>query len=145
MNNLNFDSPSVQSYLNILQSVIGRMATNSASCKTWCIALVSAIVIIIADKENPNYLWASIIPIGLFFFLDSYYLSLERRFRHKYNDFIEKLHSNKAIVQDTFIVTQDVGLCKTISSAFKAAMSISICPFYGLLIIMLIAVRMWIL
>ncbi|WP_414544018.1 hypothetical protein [Nostoc sp. CCY0012] len=42
------DSNSVQSYLNILQGVIARMANNSASCKTWCISLVSAILVVLA-------------------------------------------------------------------------------------------------
>lgn len=145
MKNLNFESPAVQSYLSILQTVIGRMGTNSAGCKTWSIALVSAIVVIIADKGNPNYVWASIIPIGLFFFLDSYYLSLERRFRQLYNNFIGKLHSGSATIEDVYIVKPDTRLCETISSTFKAAVSISIWPFYGLLLVMLIAVRIWIL
>jgi len=145
MNRISLESPSVQSYLSILQAVIGRMGTNSTGCKTWCVALVSAITVIISDKGNPNYLWASIIPLGLFFFLDSYYLSLERRFRQLYNDFIRKLHSDSATIEDVFIVTLDAGLCETISSTFKAAISISIWPFYSLLAAMLIAVRIWVL
>ena len=67
---VSFDSPSVQSYLTILQSVISRMATNSTSCKTWCVSLVSAIIVIVADKGKPNYVWISIVPIVLFPLLD---------------------------------------------------------------------------
>ena len=145
MKNLNFESPAVQSYLSILQAIISRMATNSAGCKTWCIALVSAIIVIIANMGKPNYVWISMIAIGLFLLLDSYYLGLERIFRKKYNDFIQKLHSGSATIKDVFIVTPDVGLWKTISSTSEAALSISIWPFYGLLITMLIAVRIWIL
>lgn len=145
MNKISLESPSVQSYLSILQAVIGRMGTSSASCKTWCVALVSATAMIISDKGNPNYLWVSIIPLGIFFFLDSFYLSLERRFRHLYNKFIRKLHSDSAIIEDVFIVTLDTKLCETISSTFKAAISISVWPFYSLLAAMLIAVRIWIL
>jgi len=40
----------VQSHLTILQAVIQRMASNSASSKTWCVTLVSAILVIVADK-----------------------------------------------------------------------------------------------
>jgi len=54
---VNLDSPAVQSYLTILQDVIGRMASNSAGAKTWCIALVSAIIVVIADKGEPGYVF----------------------------------------------------------------------------------------
>jgi len=145
MSKINFESPSVQSYLSILQDVIGRMGTNSAGCKTWCIALVSAIVVIISDKGNPNYAWATLIPIVLFFFLDAYYLGLERRFRERYDTFIRKLHSGAADMADVFIVTLEPGLGKTLEATFKACFSISVWPFYGFLFIMLIIVRAWIL
>lgn len=139
------DSPSVQSYLSILQDVIGRMGTNSAGCKTWCIALVSAIVVIISDKANPDYIWATLIPVTLFFFLDSFYLGLERRFRARYDAFIKKLHSGTADMDDVFIVTLDPGLGKTMKATSKAAISISVWPFYVFIIVMLIITRMWIL
>jgi hypothetical protein len=42
-----FESPAVHSYLGILQNVIGRMAADSGSCKTWCITLVSAIIVVV--------------------------------------------------------------------------------------------------
>ena len=87
MDKVNFESGAVQSYLVILQGVINRMASNSAGCKTWCITIVSAIVVIIADKSNPVYVWVSLVPILLFLFLDSYYLGLEQRFRDSYNTF----------------------------------------------------------
>lgn len=56
MTNITYESPSVQSYLNILQSIINRMVANSSGCKTWCITLVSAVILIIADKGKPAYL-----------------------------------------------------------------------------------------
>ena len=141
MSNVDFDSTSVQSYLGILQSVIGRMASNSAACKTWCIALVSAMVVIIAGQRKPDYIWISIIPIVLLFFLDSYYLGLERQFRSRYNDFIKKIHLGSATIDDVFIISPDFGVRKIFALILKASASISIWPFYGLLTIMLIIVR----
>ncbi|MDP2601628.1 MAG: hypothetical protein Q8S00_03430 [Deltaproteobacteria bacterium] len=113
MDKVNFDSPSVQSYLTILQSVISRMATNSSSCKTCCVTLVSAIVVIIADKGKPDYVWISIVPIALFLLLDAYYRSLERQFRTVYNDFIRKLHFGTATVEDVFYVASRTGVLAT--------------------------------
>jgi len=142
---VNLDSPAVQSYLTILQGVIGRMASNSAGVKTWCIALVSAIIVVIADKGEPRYVWIALVPIGLFFLLDAYYLGLERQFRERYNDFIGKLHEGTAEVDDVFIVTPGGGLTGSMKAALVACGSVSIWPFYFLLALMLLAVRVWVL
>jgi hypothetical protein len=142
---VNLDSPAVQSYLTILQGVIGRMASNSASAKTWCIALVSAIIVVIADKGQPGYVWIALVPVGLFFLLDAYYLGLERQFRERYNAFIGKLHEGKAEVEDVFIVTPGGGLSGTMNAALLASGSVSVWPFYVLLALTLLAVRLWIL
>jgi len=144
MAEVDLNSPSVQSYLSILQGIINRMAANSAACKTWCVALVSAIVVIIADKGRPEFIWISILPIALLFFLDAYYLGLERRFRELYNSFIKKIHTNQATVDDVFIIPPGRGkdtmgkILKTLCACF----SFSIWPFYGLLAFMLIVVRL---
>lgn len=145
MDKVTFDSPSVQSYLTILQSVISRMASNSSSCKTWCVTLVSAIVVIIADKGKPDYVWISVLPIALFLLLDSYYLSLERQFRTVYNDFIRKLHFGNATVDDVFYVGPRTGVSATSLHILKAGGSISVWPFYILLALMLLVIRVWVL
>lgn len=144
-NNVTFDSPSVQSYLTILQSVISRMATNSTNCKTWCVSLVSAIVVIVADKGKPDYVWISVIPIILFLLLDSYYLCLERQFRTVYNDFIRKLHFGNATVDDVFYLAPRVGAGTTSLNIIRAGGSIAVWPFYVLFAVMLLIVRVWVL
>lgn len=145
MDKVSFDSPSVSSYLTILQTVIARMATNSASCKTWCVTLTSAIVVIIADKGKPSYVWISVIPMALFLLLDAYYLALERQFRSVYNDFIRKLHFGTATVEDVFFVAPRSGVSATSLNIIKASGSFSVWPFYTLLALMLLVVRVWIL
>jgi hypothetical protein len=145
MDKVSFNSPAVHSYLTILQSVIGRMATNSAACKTWCITLVSAVIVIVADKGKPDYVWISVVPIALFVMLDSYYLALERQFRDVYNDFTRKLLLESATVNDVFFVAPRSGVATTSKNILKAFGSTSIWPFYVLLAVMLMVVRTWIL
>jgi hypothetical protein len=70
----------VRAYLPMIQSVITRLAENSASCKTWCVTLVSALTVLAIDKGKPNAILVAFIPAGVLFFLDAYYLSLERDF-----------------------------------------------------------------
>ena len=144
MGSLNLDSPSVQSYLQILQGVITRMATNSAAVKSWCVGFVSAIVVIIADKASAKYIWISVVPIVLFFSLDAYYLGLERLFRGLYNDSICRLHEDGVTVEDAFIVSRGSSPA-VLRAAAKATVSFSIWPFYLLLEVMLVPVKAWVL
>ena len=144
-NRIDFDSGAVQSYLSILQGIINRMASNSAGCKTWCITLVSAIIVIIADKSNPTFVWVTLVPVTLFVFLDSYYLGLEQRIRDSYNEFIEKIHSGMAEVGDVYIINPGGGFWRTLGSTFGAARSLSVWPFYALLVVMLVVIYKYVL
>lgn len=128
------DSPAVQSHLSIAQSVIQRMATNSASCKAWCITLVSAILVIVADKGKPSYALIASVPTLLFLVLDAYYLALERCFRASYNGFIEKLHAGRVGAADLYAVTPTGSL---VGAFFGSLSSFSIWPFYSTLGVMI--------
>lgn len=141
MSKIGFDSPAAHSYLTILQEVINRVATNSSGSKTWCIALVSAILVVIADKGIPELVWITIVPVSLFFLLDAYYLGLERRFRNLYNSFIKKLHNDSAVIEDAFIVSPPGGTRTTLSATVRAMGSFSVWPFYAVQVLMLLVVR----
>lgn len=121
------NSQAVQAHLGITQSVIQRMASNSASCKAFCITLVSAVLVIVADKGKPQYALIAIIPAVLFLILDTYYLALERMFRQSYNNFIEKLHGGEVVASDLYAVVPSGNLVKTF---FSALFSFSIWLFY---------------
>jgi|SRR5271157_4079459 len=134
------ESPAVQSHLNISQSVIQRMASNSTSCKAWCITLVAAILVIVAGKGKPSYALIASIPTLLFLILDAYYLALERCFRRSYNDFIDKVHNGHIVAADLYAVTPTGPLVKAFG---QSLLSFSIWPFYLTLGIM-IWLTMWI-
>ncbi|MCU0568943.1 MAG: hypothetical protein MUF49_20380 [Oculatellaceae cyanobacterium Prado106] len=141
---VNAESSAVQSYLNLLQGVITRMAGNSSNCKSLCITLVSAIAVFIADKGQPHYIVITIIPILLFSLLDAYYLGLEQGFRETYNDFVNRLHHNKAYSTDLFRILpqgrdKDKGLTRfdPVVATRKAYKSFSVYPFYLVLFVVL--------
>jgi hypothetical protein len=134
---LSVDSVSVQSHLTMLQGIINRLAANSASCKTWCVTLVSALAVVAADKQNLNVLLVAAIPILLFAALDAYYLGLERRFRECYESFAKKLHDGRATIDDVFVVAPQLPLRGFFTEAFASFWSFSVWPFYvGLMIIL---------
>jgi hypothetical protein len=143
-NVLQIDSPSVQNYLTILQEVISRMASNSANCKTWCVSIVSAVLVLIADKGKPDYAFIALIPVGLFCLLDAYYLAQEKTFRNIYDDFVVKLVDNHAGVSDLFLLRPMKGY-QAVGSMFAALVSFAIYPFYGILAGTLVGARFFLL
>jgi len=62
------------------------MNTNSFQIKGMTIAIVSALLAIYASTANLAFVFLSIAPTILFWFLDSYYLQQERKFRGVYNN-----------------------------------------------------------
>ncbi|MBZ5594766.1 MAG: hypothetical protein LAP39_21180 [Acidobacteriia bacterium] len=69
-------------YLEMLQAVIGRMAGNQFTLRTWSVGLGTAVIGYGASKEgHPKAALLAIFPAIVFWFLDAYYLALEREFR----------------------------------------------------------------
>ena len=134
---ISMDSSAVQSHMAMMQGVIERMAENSRSCKVWCITLVSAVLVLIARTDKPEYALIALMPTILFLILDTYYLALERGFRGSYNEFVEKLHENKLAPSDIFSVTP----AGSIQRHFGASLgSFSVWPFYPTLAVLIIVV-----
>ncbi len=131
-------SPSVQVHLGILQRVIDRMAANSTSSKAWCITIVSAILVVVADKNKPDYALLALIPLFLFLALDAYYLAMEKGFRESYNSFVRKLHDGNLTPDDLYYVRPKGKLIILQAEAFK---SFSIWGFYLVLIILVLMAR----
>lgn len=73
-------------HLEFIQNVITRMNTNSFQIKGWNITIVSAILAIFVATENKYFLLSAIFSSVIFWFLDTYYLLQERKFRGLYND-----------------------------------------------------------
>ena len=76
-------------HLEFIQNIITRMNTNSFQIKGMAIAIVSALLAVYASEKNPDFVLVTIFPLILFWFLDSYYLTQERKFRGVYNDLLK--------------------------------------------------------
>ncbi|RAJ80387.1 hypothetical protein CLV59_105496 [Chitinophaga dinghuensis] len=72
-------------HLEFIQAIITRMNTNSFLLKGWAVTLVSALFALAAKDTNGKYVIVTYIPILIFWILDGYYLSQERKFRALYN------------------------------------------------------------
>lgn len=131
-------SPSVQTHLGILQSVIQRMASDSTSCKAWCITVVSAILVIIADKGKPNFPFIALVPTLLLLALDTYYLALEKGFRASYADFVKKLHTGVLKPENLYTIAPKGSHSKHQIEALK---SFSVWGFYSTLFALIVLAR----
>lgn len=76
-------------YLEFLQNIINRMASNSFLIKGWSISLISALLVLSSKDNNPIYIFSVFIPLFGFFLLDGYFLYKERQFRSLYNKVVE--------------------------------------------------------
>ena len=73
-------------HLEFIQNIINRMNSNSFQIKEWMITIVSALLALYASSDNVTYIFVAIVPTLLFWYLDAYYLQLERKFRGLYDD-----------------------------------------------------------
>ena len=73
-------------HLEFIQNIINRMNSNSFQIKEWMITIVSALLALYASSDNLTYIFVAIVPTLLFWYLDAYYLQLERKFRGLYDD-----------------------------------------------------------
>jgi hypothetical protein len=110
----------------MIQGVIGRMSGFSASAKNFCITICAAIIAVGFQNRSPLLNWAALGVVVLFFLMDSYYLSLERRYR----DFYEQV--TKRTPEPEPNMSLKAGPL-TFSDFGKAMTSVSVLPFYALL------------
>lgn len=92
--NSNISMDDVRQYLQMLQDIINRMASNSSNCKAWAITLFTAMAALMIGVEvMRQWIWIILFPIVLFYYLDAYYLGLENDFRNLESSFIKKLRA----------------------------------------------------
>src|SRR5690625_1922162 len=136
---ISLESAAVIAHIHTLQAVIARMAQNSTSSKTWAITLAAAILVVIVDHGRPEYALIALIPNLPFFCLDAYYLSLERAFRRSYQSFIERTHEEAITTRDLYAVRPQA---PTLKHFLLSCCSISVLPFYGMLLFMILLVAL---
>lgn len=130
---------SKEAHLGYIQNVITRMGQNSFQCKTWCITLVSALLVIYLEQPNgkphPECTYIAGAVIILFGLLDTYYLYLERGYRHLYNVAAGLTPNESVQPYDMKIPKSHTGLCQYL----KALISVTTGLFYLVALLLLLA------
>ena len=102
------------------------------------ITIVSALLALYASSNNYFYVFVAIAPTLIFWFIDSYYLQQEKRFRGLYEDVIDPKKNIPAFSMD--ISDYKLGRYKYCSSLFSLTtatlyLTVACCLLMGGLII----------
>lgn len=115
-------------HLDMIQNTITRMGNNSFSLKEWSVGVMVA-VYAFAGGANAKAVIITIIPLIVFWTLDAYYLSQERKYRLLYekvrttNEKEVNFDMNSA---EVLVKVKEASKCGIISSA----LSKTVLPFY---------------
>lgn len=120
-------------HLELIQSVVTRMATNSFMIRGWSITLVSAVFGLAAAGANFKFITITYFAIPLFLLLDGYYLHQERCFRALYESVALKTESQIDFSMNSKVFNS--GRNTWINSIFSLTIGI----FYGGMVALLIA------
>jgi hypothetical protein len=71
-------------HLEFIQAAINRMSGNLFLLKGWSVTLISALFALAAKDTNKTFIVVAYFPLFIFWFLDGYFLAMERRFRSLY-------------------------------------------------------------
>lgn len=119
-------------HLEMVEHVIDRIASNSSKLKEWTMGLVTAICAFAAVGNDKRFLLIAFIPIVCFWILDSFYLSIERKYCKLYQCIVDN-EGSVDFSLDTRKITEknncDCPICKICEIA-NAMFSISTLVFY---------------
>ena len=122
-------------HLEMIQSIITRLANNSFSLKGWTVIFIAAVLGFAIKESNPNYIFLVLLPIFAFWGLDGYYLRQEKLFRALY-DKVRKLDEQDINFEMDISSGED-----EVASWESVCISGTILGFYGpILIVILILI-----
>lgn len=122
-------------HLEMLQSIINRMANNSFLLKGWSVSLVTALFAIFAAKDFKIYfIFLIYFPSLFFWLLDGYFLQQERLYRKLYDRVRQQDESGIDFSMSTAIVSNQVK--SWLSTCFSKTLLI----FHGAIVVTIIIV-----
>ena len=113
-------------HLELISNIITRMGSNSFSIKTWSTGLVTGILVLSLKEKLVAFALYAIIPILLFWFLDTFYLRQERLYRLLFDEVRVKRGKHIDFSMKTGHLANQVGFCDVFFSR-------TIFPFYFML------------
>jgi len=122
-------------HLEFIQAAISRMSGNLFLLKGWSVTLIAALFALAAKDTNKAYIVVAYFPLFIFWFLDGYFLAMERRYRSLYEHVRQLKEEDVDFSMNTVPYKTDPG-----NQWLSALFSRTLFPYYitlGLLMILL--------
>lgn len=117
-------------HLEFIQQAINRMASNLFLLKGWTVTLIAAMFALAAKESRDFYFLLAYFPTLMFWLMDGYFLSQERRFRSLY-DYVRTLDESAI---DFSMDTQPFKTAPRRNKWSHALLSSTLMIYYGVLI-----------
>ena len=88
-------------HLEMIEKIVERMGSNSFQLKGWAVTLVTIIGALAAKETDKRFFLLSFIPLLAFWFVDSFYLQTERKYKVLYRQVAEKGEKDIDFKMDT--------------------------------------------
>jgi hypothetical protein len=118
-------------HLEFIQQAINRMASNLFLLKGWTVTLIAAMFALAAKESRDLYFLLAYFPTLMFWLLDGFFLSQERRFRSLY-DHVRKLDESAI---DFSMDTQPFKETPPRNRWSRALVSPTLLIYYGILLV----------
>lgn len=130
-----FEKSEVQHFISYLEGIINRMASNSASCKNWLLAIIAGCMAMQPSMQAATEkIWLAYPLVILFCLLDSYYLGCEKYFRDVMGKFVNEVRKGNHQYVSSLYSFENRSICDDIESVLLGFFSIASWPFYGIII-----------
>jgi hypothetical protein len=120
----------------ITQNIINRMGTNSFLIKGWAITLIVASLLLGGASYYP---YVAFLPWLMFWYLDAYFLRVEKLYRKLYSWLIKNRETNQEYLLDMDKSNLEKRFGKETPSLLRVMFSLTLIIFYGLLLVVIIA------
>jgi hypothetical protein len=126
----------IHKYMDLLQANIQRMSALSNGCKTWCVTLTAALLVLGLQDKVPAVFYVLLLPVAMFYFLDCYYLTVERRFVGLFKEFADKARVAQVRQSDLYVMDIRQGLRSRLALILRIALlSFATLPFYAIVLL----------
>jgi hypothetical protein len=141
------DKEIIHKELDLIQDVIKRMANNSFEVKKWLIGILTAIAVFKHEEllgGNSQLVLLLLVPVLCFWYLDSYFLSVEKQFREMYHWVIQNRSFTSEYLYDLKTMERKLpsggkeNFMKRNNGIWQTAVSKTIWPFYIVPVIFII-------
>ena len=131
-------------HLEMIEGIIERMGSNSFQLKGWSIALVALIGGLASQGADKRFFLIAFLPLIAFWFLDAFYLQVERKYKILYKNVADKAEDDIDFNMDTRNImcegrdTKRISYCKCLFSKTEWPFYLIIAGAVGVLALILV-------